>query len=295
MEPSLLGVVGAGVIGVSVVQDLAQSGHDVVVVDRDVQTLTAAERTLRRNVRLHHLVAATDAPLDAKEVLGRVRFTTDLADMADRQFIIENVTEDWEIKRAVYVEIDRVCEPACIFAVNTSVIPITKIAAVTARPSNVIGMHFMNPVPLKPVVEVIRGHHTSQETIDAATRLLKQMAKTPIVVNDSPGFVSNRVLMVTINEAAFLVHEGVSTPRDIDTIFRKCFGHAMGPLETADLIGIDTILRSVDMLWAEFKDSKYRPCPLLGTMVNAGLLGRKSGEGFHMYQGSTIIDDSKGK
>lgn len=295
MDPSLLGVIGAGVIGVSVVQDLAQTGHDVVVVDHDEHALTAAEHTLRRSVRLHHLVAATNAPLNSADVLGRVHFTIDLADLADRQFVIENVTEDWDIKRSLYVEIDRICDPACIFAVNTSVIPITKIAAVTTRPSNVIGMHFMNPVPLKPVVEVIRGHHTSQETVSTATRLLEQMDKAPIVVNDSPGFVSNRVLMLTINEAAFLVHEGVSTPRDIDAIFRDCFGHAMGPLETADLIGLDTILRSIDMLWAEFKDSKYRPCPLLGTMVNAGLLGRKSGQGFHTYQESTITDEEAGK
>lgn len=283
MDPQLVGVIGAGVIGVGVVQDLAQTGHDVVVVDNDGAALKRAEAELRGKVRLHHMIVGTGQPLDVAEVLGRIHFTTDAGDLSDRQFVIENVTEDWEIKRSVYEQIDRECDPACTFAANTSVIPISKIAALTDRAPSVLGMHFMNPVPLKPVVEVIRGIHTSDATIDRGIRLLSQMSKSAVVVNDSPGFVSNRVLMLTINEAASLVQEGVASARDVDAIFRDCFGHAMGPLETADLIGIDTIVRSLDGLSAEFKDAKFQPSNLLATMVDDGLLGRKSGEGFYPY------------
>jgi 3-hydroxybutyryl-CoA dehydrogenase len=280
MDVQRVGVIGAGVIGVGVIQDLAQTGHDVLVVDNDPGVLTDAERTLRRNIRLHHLVAGTGRPLNVVDVMGRIVFATDLALLADRQFVVENVTEDWSVKRPLYEQLDRICPESCVLAANTSVIPITKIAAATSRPSNVVGMHFMNPVPLKPVVEVIRGHHTSDSTIEAVAQLLSQMSKSAIVVGDSPGFVSNRVLMLMINEAAFVVHEGVASVASVDAIFRDCFGHPMGPLETADLIGVDTILRSIEGLEEELGASKYRPCPLLENMVSAGLLGRKSGKGF---------------
>ena len=284
MDVQRVGVIGAGVIGVGVIQDLAQTGHDVLVVDIDSGILEGAERTLRRTIRLHHLVAGTGRPLNVADVMGRIVFVTDLALLADRQFVIENVTEDWSVKRPLYEQLDRICPESCVLAANTSVIPITKIAAVTSRPSNVVGMHFMNPVPLKPVVEVIRGHHTSDSTIEAATQLLSQMNKSAIVVSDSPGFVSNRVLMLMINEAAFVLHEGVASVASVDAIFKDCFGHPMGPLETADLIGIDTILWSIKGLQEGLGDSKYRPCPLLENMVTAGLLGRKSGKGFYAYE-----------
>ena len=284
MDVQRVGVIGAGVIGVGVIQDLAQTGHDVLVVDMDSGSLEGAERTLRRTIRLHHLVAGTGRPLNVADVMGRIVFVTDLALLADRQFVIENVTEDWSVKRPLYEQLDRICPESCVLAANTSVIPITKIAAVTSRPSNVVGMHFMNPVPLKPVVEVIRGHHTSDSTIEAATQLLSQMNKSAIVVGDSPGFVSNRVLMLMINEAAFVLHEGVASVASVDAIFKDCFGHPMGPLETADLIGIDTILWSIKGLQEGLGDSKYRPCPLLENMVTAGLLGRKSGKGFYAYE-----------
>ena len=286
-------MVGAGVIGVGVVQDLAQTGHDVVVVDNNADALVRAGEGLRRSVRLHHMIAGTGEPLDVAQVLGRIRFTTEAGDLSDRQFIVENVTEDWEIKRQLYEQIDQICEPSCTFAANTSIIPIAKIASATDRASNVLGMHFMNPVPLKPVVEVIRGEQTSDATIDRGIRLLSQMNKSAVVVNDAPGFVSNRVLMLMINEAASLVQEGVASAPDVDAIFRDCFGHAMGPLETADLIGIDTIVNSLDGLEAEFKDTKFHPSTLLGGMVDDGWLGRKSGQGFYSYQQAGSVSDAR--
>ena len=283
MKYQRIGVVGAGVIGIGVIQDLAQTGHDVVVIDLDNRILESAVQTLRRNVRLHHLVAGTGQPLNVTEVLARIRFGTDLALLQDRQIVVENVTEDWDVKQPLYEKLDTLCDPAAVFAANTSIIPISKIASATSRPPKVVGMHFMNPVPLKPVVEVIRGRQTSDGTIETANQFLNQLGKTAIVVNDSPGFVSNRVLMLTINEAALVVEEGVAPAEDVDAIFRDCFGHSMGPLATADLIGLDTILRSIEGLQHEFQDEKYKPSPLLQKMVAAGKLGRKSGEGFFSY------------
>ena len=197
--------------------------------------------------------------------------------------MVENSTEKWVIKKEIYPQLDAICPEQTVFAANTSCISITRIGSVTNRPDRIVGMHFMNPVPMKPTVEVIRGYHTSEETLATAKQFLAGMNKDGIVVNDSPGFVSNRVLMLTVNEAAFLLHEGVSNAKDVDDIFKKCFGHKMGPLETADLIGLDTILYSIEVLHESFADSKYRPCPLLQKMVDAGLYGRKSGSGFYTY------------
>ncbi|RBQ20929.1 3-hydroxybutyryl-CoA dehydrogenase [Spongiactinospora rosea] len=284
-----IGVIGAGVMGSEVAQVFAQSGFDVVLVDVTDQALDRARQTIERNLRFQRMLGAQRglaAPptVDRAAVLARIRFTTRLADAADADFVVENVTEDWNLKRPVFEELDQVCKPDVVFAVNTSCIPITRVGGVTDRPSKIIGAHFMNPVSLKPMVEVIRGFHTSDETVQTMLDLLAAIGKEGVVVADSPGFVSNRVLMLTVNEAAYLVHERVADATEVDRIFKGCFGHTMGPLETADLIGLDTILLSIEGLYQAFGDSKYRPCPLLKQLVDAGLHGRKSGRGFHVYQ-----------
>ena len=282
MLTETIGVVGAGVMGCGLSQTLAQTGHRVVLVDKSDGVLEKAKQEIRAGVRSAALLGKRK-DLDPERILGAIELTTDRERLSEVGFLVENVTEDWEIKKEVYEAIDRICPPRCVFAVNTSCISITKVGAVTRRPSQVIGMHFMNPVPLKATVEVIRGFHTSEETIATARSFLAGMGKQAIVVNDFPGFVSNRVLMPMVNEAAMLVQDGVAPAEDIDRLFKQCFGHKMGPLETADLIGLDTILKSIVVLHESFGDSKYRPCPLLVKMVDAGLLGRKSGRGFYTY------------
>jgi 3-hydroxybutyryl-CoA dehydrogenase len=277
------GVVGAGVMGTGVAQALAQAGYCVVLIDSSEAALEKAKGEIYRGVRFHHFLRRGGEPQNPDEVSGRITFSQDLAALAQSDFVIENVTEAWAVKQPVYTAIDRICPEHCIFAADTSAIPITQIGGATNRPDRVLGMHFMNPVPLKDTVEVIRGFHTSEATLQAARKLLGSMGKEAIVVNDSPGFVSNRVLMLTVNEAIQLVHEGVASAEDVDKVFRQCFGHKMGPLETGDLIGLDTILLSLEVLQEQFGDPKFRPCPLLRKMVHAGLLGRKTGQGFYQY------------
>ena len=283
MDERLIGVIGAGVMGVGVAQSLAQAGDGVVLVDLSDAVLGRARSEIRQGVRFQGMFSKSGPKVGADEVLGRIRFTTALEDLAEVGFVIENVTEKWEIKREIYPRIDAICPPEAVFAANTSAIPITRIAGTTKRAPKVLGMHFMNPVPLKPAVEVIRGFHTSEETLRTALDLLARMGKEGIVVNDGPGFVSNRVLMLTVNEAIWLVQDKVATAEQVDHLFKTCFGHKMGPLETADLIGLDTILYSIEVLYECFSDSKYRPCPLLRQMVDAGLHGRKNGKGFYDY------------
>lgn len=279
-----VGVIGAGVIGRGVAQNLAQTGHTVILVDLSDEILQAAGKDIKNNIRMQRLWQRTADRSDLNEILARISYTTDYAALKNAEVVIENAVEKWEVKKAIFQRIDKVCEPECIFAANTSAVSITRLAAQTKRASNILGMHFMNPVPMKEVVEVIKGHHTSEDTLTVASELLQRMGKRGIVVNDSPGFVSNRVLMLTINEAIFLVQEQVATVEEIDDIFKGCFGHKMGPLETADLIGLDTILLSIEVLHDSFRDSKYRPCQLLQRMVDAGLCGRKSGQGFYTYE-----------
>ncbi|MEV4112085.1 3-hydroxyacyl-CoA dehydrogenase family protein [Nonomuraea sp. NPDC049695] len=279
---TLIGVVGAGVMGVGVAQNLAEVGHQVILVDQKDDILNEALRRLAQNCRLAPMLRGEQ--VDVSAVMSAVKTSTALEDLGGTATVIENVTEDIAIKRDVYQRLDAICPEGTIFIANTSAIPITTLAAATGRPGNVVGAHFMNPVPMKTAVELIPGVHTSEKTLERARALLAEMGKRAIEVTDSCGFLSNRVLMLTINEAAFLVYEGVASASAVDDVFRSCFGHPMGPLETADLIGIDTILHSVRVLHSYFADSKYRPCPLLIQMTDAGLLGRKSGQGFHSYR-----------
>jgi 3-hydroxybutyryl-CoA dehydrogenase len=283
MSVQRVGVVGAGVMGVGVAQNLAQTKHQVILLDVSDEILSRAKRTIKKSLRLQGFFKKDKLQEDPDRVLDRIQFTLNYGDFTDADFVIENAPEQWKLKQGIYAQLDEVCPEHCIFSANTSAIPITLIASATKRAPQVLGMHFMNPVPMKPVVEVIRGLHTSPRTMDIAQQLLANMGKEGVIVNDSPGFVSNRVLMLAINEAICLVHEQVATAADVDKIFTSCFGHAMGPLETADLIGLDTILLSIDVLYESFKDNKYHPSPLLEQMVAAGLHGRKSGQGFYKY------------
>jgi len=280
----VVGVVGAGVMGVGVAQNLAQTKHHVLLIDVSEAILERAKQEIKNNLRFQGFFQKTEKAENLDEILNRIKFSTDYQVLEEAEFVIENTTEKWEIKQEVYGKIDAICPKDSVFAANTSAIPITRIASVTKRADKVVGMHFMNPVPMKPMVEAIRGYHTSEETIETAKKLLARMGKECIIVNDAPGFVSNRVLMLTINEAIFVVQDRVASAEEVDLIFKSCFGHKMGPLETADLIGLDTILYSIEVLYESFNDSKYRPCTLLKKMVDAGLYGRKSGKGFYTYQ-----------
>lgn len=284
MEIATVGVIGAGTMGLGVAQNLADVGYQVVLIDIDDQVLARAQQEIKESIRFRKLFKSTSTTKPINGTLDRILFTTDYDQVKAAEFVIENVPEKWELKRSVFELLDSICDPKTVFAANTSAISITRIASVTKRPARVLGTHFMNPVPLKRMVEVIRGYYTSDDTLAVTKGLLTQMGKDCVIVNDSPGFVSNRVLMLTINEAIFLVQDQVAPAEDVDTIFKECFGHKMGPLETADLIGLDTILFSIDVLHESFGDTKYRPCPLLKRMVDAGLLGRKSGQGFYNYQ-----------
>lgn len=279
----VVGVVGAGVMGIGIAQVLAEHDHEVVLIDLDERVIERARRQLAQNVRMQRLYGGPGSPAQVDEIIGAVHFSADYTQLSKAQYVIENVTEKWDVKARVYRQLDDVCGGECILAANTSAIPITRIAAATRRPDKVIGIHFMNPVPVKPTVELISGFHTSEETISRTQELLASIGKEAICVGDSPGFVSNRVLMLTINEAAYLVYENVADAATVDRVFVSCFGHPMGPLATADLIGVDTILYSIEVLYESFGDSKYRPCPLLRKMVEAGLHGRKSDRGFFSY------------
>ena len=283
MEFRQIGVLGAGNIGVGVITDLVLHGITAVIVDISVEILRRAQAEVLKNIRFAPALSKTLPRVTKEEALSRMVLTTDLKAVANCDFVIENVIEDWQTKKDVYENLERVAPPDVCFGANTSCISITQIASATRRPANVVGIHLMNPVHLKPTVEVIRGFHTSDRTVEILLQLFSRLSKDAILVEDMPGFVSNRISHLFMNEAAFVLQDRVATAEKIDSIFKKCFGHKMGPLETADLIGLDTVMRSLDVLYESFQDPKYRCCPLLRKLVHAGHLGRKSGKGFYVY------------
>ncbi|MBA2292767.1 MAG: 3-hydroxybutyryl-CoA dehydrogenase [Gemmatimonadales bacterium] len=279
---SLVAVVGSGTMGNGIAHVFAQHGHDVALIDVNEAALEKARTTISGNLdrQVKKGTLAADAPA---EILGRVRTGTDFAAAREATLVVEAASENPAIKFQIFTKLDGICQPETILATNTSSISITEIAAKTGRADRVIGMHFMNPVPVMTLVEVIRGHATSDETTRTVMDLSSALGKTPVEVNDYPGFVSNRVLMPMINEAIFCVFEGVATPESIDTVMKLGMAHPMGPLALADFIGLDVCLAILDVLHKGIGDDKYRACPLLKRMVAAGELGRKSGKGFYEY------------
>ena len=276
-------VIGAGTMGNGIAHVFAQHGWAVALVDTAPAALEKATSTIRANLE-RQVKKGTLPPEATAEVLGRISNATGLDAAADASLVVEAASENPAVKFAVFEQLDRVCGPDAILATNTSSISITEIAARTRRPGQVIGMHFMNPVPVMQLVEVIRGHATTDATTRAVMETAAALGKTPVEVNDYPGFVSNRVLMPMINEAIFCVMEGVAAPEAIDTVMKLGMAHPMGPLALADFIGLDVCLAILEVLQAGLGDDKYRPCPLLRKMVAAGYLGRKSGRGFYDYR-----------
>ncbi|TCP57666.1 3-hydroxybutyryl-CoA dehydrogenase [Tumebacillus sp. BK434] len=282
MEIRKVLVIGAGQMGAGIAQVAAQAGLEVVLNDLKPEFLERGMGTITKNLS-RDVEKGRKTEEEKAAILARLHPTTNMGDAHDAQLAIEAATENMEIKKNIFRQMDEVLQEGAILATNTSSLPITEIAAVTSRPELVIGMHFMNPVPVMKLVEIIRGLATTDEVYKTIEVLSKQMGKVPVEVNDFPGFVSNRVLMPMINEAIYCVFEGVATPEAVDEVMKLGMNHPMGPLTLADFIGLDTCLAIMEVLYEGFGDSKYRPCPLLRKYVKAGWLGKKTGRGFYTY------------
>jgi 3-hydroxybutyryl-CoA dehydrogenase len=283
MEVKVFGIIGAGQMGNGIAQVAAASGLNVIMNDIKQEFVEKGLKTisgiLARSVEKGKMAAA-----EKDAVLGRIRTSVDLKEMAAADFVVEAATEKEELKFRIFRDLDQTCKPGVILATNTSSIPIGRIAAQTRRPDKVIGMHFMNPVPVMKLVEIIPGLATSEETFKTTWSLSEKFGKTPAKANDYPGFIANRILLPMLNEAVYCLYHGVGNREDIDTVMKLGMNHPMGPLALADLIGLDTCLAVMETLYDGFKDSKYRPCPLLRKYVEAGWLGRKTGRGFYEYK-----------
>lgn len=279
-EQLKIGIIGAGTMGRGIAQRFAQYGANVVLFDISEKILQDSVKKIERNVKY---TAFMNKNINTRKIMEKINTSEDLNNCRSIPLIIENVSEDISIKKKVYTKLGKVCAKNAVIMADTSCIPITKLGGFYGDPENVIGVHFMNPVPLKNFAEVIRGWKTSEDCIDTVKKVLTHINIECEIINDSAGFVSNRLSHLFMNEAAFLVYEGVGDAKQIDNIMKKGFGYKMGPLETADLIGLDTVLDSLEVLYKEYEDPKFRACPLLRRLIEVGETGRKAGKGFYKY------------